>query len=455
MRAFRNPPYARVTRGFTRAMRARRPPEGGGGNPFRVTGHSLSGGSSAPKFSFVQSSGTSQGRYDFVPSRSLGTSPLISPVQRWTSGSAGAGLFSQPASPSQLARKDALRPGDGVRPGRTAMHGTTLNQLLAGDGATSTALDALLGDEHADVFVRSPTRKPAPEHSDGGICALQRSGPRARVSSLDAANRRDADLNEQHSLPMQRHLRPNQDAPPSQWPAGAVASSPGSVDPSRTAYRLGRGGRAGSDRRLPTSTHAESGASAARPSPRDMVEHATEGPWNAPPGAHRQLRGSNVSGLLALSDKHHQPPPQGGVGNAPGVRIPLGVAGVTSGDAGLSTRERASGEREGSGSNTSKTAASEALTRALNLRTEPPPAGMYKMPAGMYKILASKRNQKYLPPNETNTCPQKTPSRRWQVCIRCRQVCIKYQSARTPQNRACSKDGGFGGCIRLLALLAC
>jgi hypothetical protein len=346
----------------------RRPPvDGGASGPFGVTGRSFSGASSAPKLSIVQSSGNAQGR-GILPSRSQGTSPLIFPGARRTNSPLGS------HSPSSLipnARKDALRPllGSDRAGGQyspSATRGTSLNQLLAGSGAARTALDALLGEETADSFARSPSKRSS--LSEGGPWA----GPRVRVSA-DAGNRQAIDATEHSPLIAQRRLRADKEAPHSQAisPETSDAVSgrtdalrPIHVRPS-SGYRGTREEQAYDERRVPAHT-ASASPSLRRQSPREFVDHTPQRPpATGLPGQQRQVRGSNLSGLLALGDKQrHQQ--QSSSGKDATSKIPLFLGGLANSSPARSPRMALDG-----GSSTSKAAPVEALTRALHLQSEP------------------------------------------------------------------------------------
>ena len=346
----------------------RRPPvDGSVSGPFGVTGRSFSGASSAPKLSIMQSSGTAQGR-GILPPRSQGTSPLISPGARRTNSPLGS------HSPSSLfpnARKDALRPllgsdraGGQYNP--SAMRGTSLNQLLAGSGAARTALDALLGEETADSFARSPSKRSS--LGEGGPLG----GGRVRVS-VDAGNRQAIDAIEHSPLIAQRRLRADKEAPHNQAisPESSDAVSgrtdalrPIHVRPS-SGYHGAREEQTYDERRVPAHT-ASASSSSCRQSPRESIDHTPQRPPAAGlPGQQRQVRGSNLSGLLALGDKQRQQQQSSSSKNA-SSRIPLFLGALTNSSPARSPRMALD-----SGSSTSKAASAEALTRALHLQSEP------------------------------------------------------------------------------------
>ncbi len=188
-----------------------------------------------------------------------------------------------PRELSPFGRRDVLRPGQRSDDFtvENPMRGTSLNQLLAGEGSASMALNILLGhDTPPDVFVRSPQKNRDAQPEEGSVWTVQLNGPRTRIpvdtgsARQAAAQRPPMPLDGEGAKAMSvRHSRDrNTDALLPPRSAAHVSTS--------------NGGRPWSSGR------AQASALSARrgPSPRDFPG---ERPRAAPPGAQRPSRVAN------------------------------------------------------------------------------------------------------------------------------------------------------------------
>ena len=242
------------------------------GNPMGVVGRSVSQNNGALKFSFVPSGSHLGG--PGLRAMSQASSPLLSPQRRNMS----------PRELSPFGRRDALRPGQRSDDFtvENPMRGTSLNQLLAGEGSASMALNILLGQDNTpdDVFVRSPPKMREAQPEEGNVWTVQLKGPRTRIP-VDTGHTRQAAA-QRPPMPL------DGDAAGATGVRHSRDSTTDALLPPRSAAHASasNGGRPWSSGR------AQASALSARrgPSPRDLPG---ERPRAAPPGAQRPSRAAN------------------------------------------------------------------------------------------------------------------------------------------------------------------